>query len=133
MCHHGRYAFPALLFFISHMASPPRALPEGVEDTVLAEIIGCLSSDKAFSKSESLWEQRVHARRILHRMQTPTVPFAAIAELLSVDKGAIRKHWQNFNAQENVLLMWERPTVRTTEEVNEIVDVILNTQITPRL
>jgi hypothetical protein len=38
------------------MASPPRTLPEGVKDIVLAEIIGHLSSDEAFSKSESFRE-----------------------------------------------------------------------------
>jgi hypothetical protein len=40
---------------------------------------------------------------------------------------------QNFKAQENVLRMQGRPIVLTIEEVNEIVDVILNPQITRRI
>jgi hypothetical protein len=43
----------SLFGFIWHMAPPAWALPEGIEHTVLAEIIGYLSSDEVFSKSES--------------------------------------------------------------------------------
>jgi hypothetical protein len=67
------------MFFISQIASPPRqALPEGVEDTILAEIIGHFPSDEVFSKSKSLREQCAHGSRILPIMHTPPVPFAAI-------------------------------------------------------
>jgi hypothetical protein len=55
-----------------------------------------------------------------------------MVQSFSPDKGAIRKQWQNFKAQENVLRVRGQPTVLTTEEINEIVDVILNAQITRR-
>jgi hypothetical protein len=65
-------------------------------------------------------------------MHTPPVPFADITQLFSIDKGTIRKHWQNFKAQENAIWMRGRSTVLTTEEVNEIVDVVFEAQITRR-
>jgi hypothetical protein len=111
------------------MAPPPRALPEGVEDTVLAEIIGCISSDEAFSKSGSFWEQCADACQILLTVHTPSVPFAPIVQSFSVDKNTIRKRWQNFKSSENILRTRGRPIVLTTEEVNEIVDVSLNSQV----
>jgi hypothetical protein len=112
------------------MASPRRALPEGVEDTVVAEIIGCLSSDETFSKSESFREQCANTCRILYTMHTLSVPFAAIARLFSFNNGTIHQHWQNFKARENVLRMRGHPTVLTTDEISGLVDVILNVQIT---
>jgi hypothetical protein len=65
-------------------------------------------------------------------MHIPPVPFAAIAQLFSVYKGTIHKHWQNFKAQENVLPMRGCPVGLMTGEINETVDVTLNTQITSR-
>jgi hypothetical protein len=64
-------------------------------------------------------------------MHTPPVPFAAIAQLFSIDKGTIRKHWQNFKTQENGFRMRGRLTVLKTQEINEIADVILNAQMVP--
>jgi hypothetical protein len=83
----------------------------------------------SFSKSESFREQCDHACRILRRMDAPPIPFGALALLFSVDDGTSRKHWQDFKAQESLLQMRGRPTVLTTGEVNELVDVILNAQI----
>jgi hypothetical protein len=114
------------------MTSSPKPLPEKVEDTVLAEIIGCFSSGETFFKSESFREQCAHAYRILHRMHTPPVPFAAIAQLFSVDRGAKHKHSQDFKAQEIVLRMWQRLPVLTIYGFSEIVDMILDGQITGR-
>jgi hypothetical protein len=79
------------LFFIWHIASPPNALSEGVEDTVLAEFIGCLSSDEAFSKSESFPEQRAHACRILR----PCIPRQSLSEILPHYSASIRAQFVN--------------------------------------
>jgi hypothetical protein len=55
MHHHGRIIFPdlfgAILFFVSHMVAPLRALAEGIEDTVPAEIIRSLSTDEPLSEN----------------------------------------------------------------------------------
>jgi hypothetical protein len=44
----------------------------------------------------------------------------------------ISKHCQNFKAQEKVPRVQGRPAVLTTEDVEEIINVILNAQITRR-
>jgi hypothetical protein len=127
--HHGRYGISIFLrrrfVFLFADDITTQGTPERVENIVLAEIIDCLSSDKAFSKSEFFREQS-HACRILRITHTPPVSFTAITELFSIDKDIIPKHWQNFNAQEKALRVWRRPIVLTTAEVNQIVNVILN-------
>jgi hypothetical protein len=56
----------------------------------------------------------------------PPVPFSVIGHLLSVDKGTVRKHWQQFKAQANLVGHPGRPSLLTPEELDEVVALIIN-------
>jgi hypothetical protein len=44
-----------------------------------------------------------------------------IGKLLSADSGTIRKHWEHFKDRQNLLRHAGRPSLLTSEELDEIV------------
>jgi hypothetical protein len=113
------------------MAPSPRTLPEGIEDTILAEIIGCLSSDESFSKNEPFGNNAP----IFVEFFAQYIPRQSLSQLLPSYLASIRAQFvilAKFQGPKKVLRMPGCPIVLATEEVGKIVNVILNAKITRR-